>query len=159
MTPSIRLERTIELLDGSVDGMKRAVLEIGKYQRLMAENKFCRLESYKSDDGTESESKYLDSHNQRRYVNNDFQLNDSTSPIYNYDSSKKAADRLNQPYTVARSIYIDLLTLFYFQKSKELQSYVGDPSTNTKQADLFKVKIFSFFLFKEETTVFFASVL
>lgn len=145
MTPSLRLERTIELLDGSVDGMKRAVLEIGKYQRLMAEIKLCRLESYKSDDGIESESKYLDSHDQRRYVNTDFQLSDSTSPISNYDSSKKAADHLNQPYTVARSIYIDLLTLFYFQKSKELQSYFGDPSINTKQADLFKVKICFFY--------------
>jgi hypothetical protein len=154
MIPSTRLERTIELLDGSVDGMKRAVLEIGKYQRLMAESKFCRLES---DDGIESESKYLDSHSQRRYDNKDFQMNNlhingsdrsiATSPVSNYDSSKKIVDRRNQHYTVARSIYIDLLTLFHFQKSKEFHSYVGDLSTNTKHIDIFKVMFQSSFLF------------
>jgi hypothetical protein len=146
MIPSTRLERTMESLDGSVDGMKRAVLEIGKYQRLMAENKICRLES---DDGIESESKeskYSDPHSQRRNVIYDVQVNNlhvngsdgsiATSPVSNYDSSK---DRKNQHYTVARSIYIDLLTLFHFQKSKEFQGYVGDPSTISKHVDLFKV--------------------
>ena len=173
---SVRLDRASEFLDGSLEGMRRAILEIGKYRRDLNETKNIinyiantTISSEKEkNDSNDDELKCNENENEnendiiKNVTDNDFHgINSPRQPdnIFNNQSgieglqspgviyTKRKTENHLDPHVISRYIYIDLLTLFYMQRNKSLSDCGGNDS-NIRKNDLFKVMIFKlFFIF------------
>ena len=193
--PSTRLDRASEYLDGTAEGMRRAILEIGKYQWLMNEIKnAASLYSEKTVNGhssfdsdskcdTDSSSKNTEtkinittvgsrsdeSENGNSNDNGNSNSNGNSNGDSNGNSngndsgstllketlptvvlsdeiySKQRTESRKESHLACREIYIDLLTLYYLQRSKKIpDSFRAD----SRKSDQFKVSASSspFFL-------------
>lgn len=150
--PSMRLDRAVEFFDDTAEGMRWAILEMGKYQWLMNEAK--NAESFLNSNQTASVDTALYNevkHNTDDNSNNDFLITgstangDNTSGILPSDQVsshiflKRIADNNAESLTISRDIYVNLLTLFYMQKSKKV-SESAKVVFNVHKSDLFKVR-------------------
>jgi hypothetical protein len=140
--PSTRLDRASEYLDGTAEGMRRAILEIGKYQWLMNEIKTAASlyheKTVNGEASSDCDSKYdtdSGSKNTEMIVNNATDSGRSegngngttahkeTSPsvvLSDEIYSRQKAESRKESHLSCREIYIDLLTLYYLQRSKKI---------------------------------------
>lgn len=161
--PSTRLDRAAEYLDGTAEGMRRAVLEIGKYQWLMNEiktaasmcsQKTLNRESSSDDDSkcdTDSDSKKSETKDSTAvYISlrdGDGNGNGSTSQKETVPSVgltdeiylNRKSELRKESHLVARDIYIDLLTLYYMQRHKKSPE---SGRIDHRKSELFKVSAF-----------------
>ena len=168
--PSMRLDRATEYLDGTLEGMRRAILEIGKYRLQVIETK--RILQYLANESLQNEKNKNDSNDDESKVNegidditknydendlhgiNSPRINDNNTNIFSDGSgieglqspeesySKRNPEHHVDPHNISRSIYIDLLTLFYMQKCKS-NSESGGRDSVMRKTDLFIVSILS----------------
>ena len=168
LAPSMRLDRATEYLDGTSEGMRRAILEMGKYRLQIIETR--RILQYLANESLQSEKNKSDSNDDESKVNegideitksiddNDLRgmksprLNDHHSNIFNDGSgieglrspeesfSKRNPEHHVDPHNISRGIYIDLLTLFYMQKCK-CSPESGGRDSIMRKTDLFKVSM------------------
>ena len=149
--PSMRLDRAVEFFDDTAEGMRWAILEMGKYQWLMDEAK--NAESFLNSSHTASGDTILynegrhatdDNNNIEYAITSSTSQGDSSSGITTGDQVtshiflKKIAENNTESLTISRDIYVNLLTLYYLQKSKK----VFEPAKvvfNVHKSDLFKV--------------------
>jgi hypothetical protein len=163
--PSTRLDRASEYLDGTAEGMRKAILEIGKYQWLMNEIKtaasLCSEKTVNGEASSDSDGKCdtdSGSKNTEMVVNNATYSGRSegsgSGPTAHKDVSpsvvlsdeiysKRKAESRKESYLACREIYIDLLTLFYLQKSRKIPDSFR---AENRKSELFKVSS-TYFLF------------
>ena len=187
LAPSMRLDKATEFLDGTAEGMRRAILEIGKYRLNMNENKNAvymagiagacspcpidlklenreaefshnktnnnindnNMNSISNNNKSNTESEMIhkidkviiidDDHNKSPSTENGNNSEDEVTRSAHADDQylKTISDTRKDPQTISRNIYIDLLTLFYMQKSKLMPEYGADSAS--RKYDLFKV--------------------
>lgn len=132
--PSTRLDRAAEYLDGTAEGMRRAILEIGKYQWLMNEIKIAAIlynekavngEASSDNDSstTNTETKVNILSDSSRSDGNNSTVHKETSPSVHLTDeifTKIKTDIRKESHLACREIYIDLLTLYYLQRSKKI---------------------------------------
>lgn len=149
--PSMRLDRAVEFFDDTAEGMRWAILEMGKYQWLMNEAK--NAESFLSSSHTASGDTILynegphttdDNSNIEYAITSSTSQGDNSSGITTGDQVsshiflKKIAENNTESLTISRDIYVNLLTLYYLQKSKK-QCESAKVVFNVQKSDLFKV--------------------
>jgi hypothetical protein len=150
--PSMRLDRAVEFFDDTAEGMRWAILEMGKYQWLMNEAK--NVESFLNSSQTASVDNTLYNevkHNTDDNSNNNFLITGSTAngdnnsgilpsdQVSSHIFLKRIADNNTESLTISRDIYVNLLTLFYMQRSKKV-SESAKVVFNVHKSDLFKVR-------------------
>lgn len=162
--PRTRLESAAEFLDGTAEGMRRAILEIGKYEWLVYEAKsaaayHAREEAAKKEmeydgegkDGTvlvvSASKEEVVSGADRGPVNDSNGADDE--PVAETEVEVEADEEADwmkfkatrrEAHTISRDIYVDLLMLFYMQKCKKTpESVSGKADHSGKLLDQFKV--------------------
>ena len=161
--PRTRLESAAEFLDGTAEGMRRAILEIGKYEWLVYEAKSAaayhdREEAAKKEMEYDGEGKDGTEHNigggkedvvsggaDSGLMNDSNGAHDEPEREVEVEADEEAnwmkfkATR-REAHTISRDIYVDLLTLFYMQKCKKSPESVSAKADHSgKLLDHFKV--------------------